>query len=157
MSFEKILLEFSKNLLELLRNFSCDSRKHWIYWLFATKKMSFNSSKLLKVIFLVKIMVNFDKLAIQFFGKFPISWVFRKNGLSFWKNLVEFWVSSPWVLGWTPKKTPDLGFFFTKMRFFEIFILLNFDTFYKFGCSSLKFQLIFYLKTANTPKITLLL
>ena len=43
--------------------------------------------------------------------------------------------------------------FLTKSRFFEVFILLNFDTFYKFGCNSVRFEWIFDLKTANDHKI----
>ena len=47
--------------------------------------------------------------------------------------------------------------FLTKSRFFEVFILLNFDTFYKFGCNSVGFEWIFDLKTANGHKIPQLL
>ena len=62
--------------------------------------------------------------------------------------MVEFlqYFENEWFLG-----------FFTKSTFFKVFILCNFDTFYKFGCNFLEFQWIFDLKTANGYKIPQLL
>ena len=43
--------------------------------------------------------------------------------------------------------------FFTKIRIFGFFILLNFDKFCKFGCNSLEFYWIFDLKIVSSHKI----
>ena len=103
LSFDKILLEFSKKLLELVRIFPWVSGKPSIYWIF-DKNLPFYSKKLLKVTFVVQMVVNFNKLAVSVLENFRFLEFFWKYCLSFKEKLLEFEFFSPWVLGRTAKK-----------------------------------------------------
>jgi len=106
-SFEKIWLSFQKICLSYWE-FSPEFQEYIAFIEYFTKIVIFYSRKLLKVTFVVHMVVNFVKLAINVLENFRFFefffFFFWKYPLIFKEKLVEFEFFSPWVLGWTTKK-----------------------------------------------------